>query len=750
MAPGRPAQPGPPPLPPRSVSPPSLPPAYTPLLGEETVIEADKLEVPGDLAPEQPPRPPDAFHMTDTRIFRMTAAELDRIRGARGEAPLPRTPTAKLRKLRSDVQPLHGADREGESPLPADELAQQVLDQLARPSTTAPSAPPELHLASINFEEEAPPATLLELSPDLAAEEAPAHAAAGLPESAPFGPDELPRQTGAGTAKFFDLVDPPPGPPASPRRRCAALEVNRGRVRYLEFVPQGEGLAVARFEQVEISRAHGMRFSDHVPNVSRALAELRERLGASIPPCTVLLEQDYVVPSVIVLPASSTPDAIRAAVERQVKTVSHLPAEENLVDSVVLGHVKVGDDVQKPVLVAFTARSHVKLLLDVLSEARFPVARVTSSHVAFLESLVVGASNAHEDSAEAFIYVDDPVVTIALAARGRVLLTRNFRLRQYDDIDEFLALVYQLSLQLKRTGLYFQRTCGGGHISRIHYLSAVEHRVPFSLDALSKSFQRPADQIEVVDLFRIDPASVGACSVPPSVLAAMTAAAVAAPPRARDVINLLPEGVKLRTVRVLAWLAVAALLVALGAIAYALDRRAVEALEPSLAMLRAQEAEIDRARPLAAELPRIEAMRARVERESEVLRGIMGLQPDLRQVLLDLARVKPPEVYVESLSVSRTRSSGGSGFGVRSLFGIATIAETPSERWSLDLSAVAVAEGARAERAAGELVQRLAAAPFLHVDEHESSSESSRPVNLLSELTEYPVKLQATLLFGER
>lgn len=654
--------------PPSSEAPP--PPAGTPASGD---------------APPQAEA--DAFHTTDTAIFRLTAAEVERLRKLSGQSePVQRPTRGKIRKLALDVQELRGpaTDEPVEPAEPGpdarpsvDDLAKKALAQLGVKQPSARSLPPqpnqaeELVVSSVRFDE--PPAE-------------------SSVEPVPVAEARAP------TGNFFELVRELPQP-GRPTRACATLEIKKTRLRYLELQPSGGVTLVTRFEEVKLVPAAGMRFADHVPNVGRALGELRERLGPRTPPCTVLLEQEYATPSVITLPPGDELQ-LDAAVEREVQTVSPLPAAENLIDRKVLADLRIGGRLRTAAMVVYSARTHVGLVLDLLKAHRFPVGRITSPQVSFLETLVPAASQRDRDSADAFLFVNDSIVTIGMAARGVLLMTRNFKLRAYDEMDEFLALLYQLSIQLKRTAIYFQRTCRGGEVGKIHYLSATPIPAPFTLESLSKSFQRPVEVLEPATILGIDAASIQAHNVPVDAISTLAAPALAGAPHARGVIDLLPREHKLRPIKRLAWAVSAGLAVVAMALLAAVDLNASRAVAP----LRQERAHKEQVREGAEAVLRsfapMEELHARVEQGRTALATLHGSPPDARALLLDLAARKPKDLYVAKLRL-RAPAPQSARLDVVG-------APPPAPTWSLEIVAVAVADRYNVDEVISDFMRELA------------------------------------------
>src|SRR5581483_1782278 len=189
-------------------------------------------------------------------------------------------------------------------------------------------------------------------------------------------------------------------------------------VRYLELQPYESGRQVAtRYEEVALAEGSGPSFDERLPRIPAALAALKQRLGDKMAPCTVRHEQGAVGTRVLTMPVGTR--AIDAAVRDALSSPMQLVSAKR-----VMGKVRVGTDSLKSVLVSYAPAAELARIEEALRSTETRVERITSSQVAFLETVVTKAARLDEDAAEAFVLIERSSLTVALAARGVLLLAR--------------------------------------------------------------------------------------------------------------------------------------------------------------------------------------------------------------------------------------------------------------------------------------------------------------------------------------
>jgi hypothetical protein len=321
----------------------------------------------------------------------------------------------------------------------------------------------------------------------------------------------------------------------------------------------------------------------------------------------------------------------------------------------------------------------------VLREAATPTARIASAQVAFLETVVPKAARIDEDAAEVFLLIEARSITFALAARAVPLLARVVRLERDPGTPEWVEEILE---QMRQASPILERACGSGELARIRYLMALPPKIDFPAAEIVVAFGRPAENIELDVIFRVDLESAEKASVPRDALGLLCAAAyettlgngpwidLAASPR---------QGLAVAAV----WALVAAAAVALGlalgswqpgvAELDMLERQAQER-QRSVLSLSSVDADFEQANELA-------WRRTAVEADLALEAAVEARAPDLAAIVSGIAPLVGEDAFYERLHAAR--------------------AEKARARWALELTAVAVREPGKAEGGAGELLERL-------------------------------------------
>ncbi|HZV01047.1 MAG TPA: hypothetical protein VFF73_30310 [Planctomycetota bacterium] len=523
----------------------------------------------------------------------------------------------------------------------------------------------------------------------------PTPAPAPEPASVPADPGQPPASTAAmletwirknvtTTGVHFEHVGAPEAPLPS-TRRGAALEIGDTHIRYLELEPRPSGdLVATRYEQVALAESSGTSVEERAARITAGLAALQQRTG-KLAPCTVHFEQGAVFTRLLTLPAGTR--RVDLAVNEAIASSEPLAADKR-----VAGVVRVGAATAKSVLTSYGRQSEISRLEEALRATSTPALRVTSAQVSFLEIVVPAAARRDEDAAEAFVLVERRQLTVALAARGVLLLVLVIHLEQepgtQDYVDEVLA-------QLKKASEELERACGGGELARVRHLIALPSEAGFPSKEVVVAFGRPAEMIDPELLFRIELESVQKLAVPTDAMSLLAPAAHWATQRGAVGLDLVRRTSR-RTV-VGAWAAAAAVLVAALGTAISWEPRADERrqLDETIAGRLEQVHALEPAKNENADAVRIRDARRALEDDRKALDAFEASAPDPEVVLSNLAALKLDDVFYEAVHLVRD--------GAR------------RERWQVDLDAVAVGDKEKGPALGSDLVARAKASPLTEV-----------------------------------
>lgn len=468
-------------------------------------------------------------------------------------------------------------------------------------------------------------------------------------------------------------------PPRPSVRLGAALEIGRTHVRYLEIQPYESGRQVAtRYETIALAEPTGPDVDERLPRITAALAALRQRLGDKMAPCTVLHEQGAIGTRVLTMPVGTR------AIDGAVKAA--LTSNEQLVsDKRVMGKVRVGTDSIKSVLVSYAPAAEVARIEEALRLTGTPASRITSSQVAFLETVVTQSARFDEDAAEAFVFIERTSVTVALAARAVLLLARVIRLEQETGTPEWVSEILEI---LKRESNDLERACGGGELARIRYCVALPAEIEFPTKEIVVSFGRPAEVIDIELLFRIDLDSVKQLGIPADAISILAPAAYEGTLDRGGSLDL-GAGKPNPTVLAAAWALVAALLLLVvgAAVAWEPAHDKLEALRDERATLDAAVLRDERVSSEHAAALELRTARANVDKERAAVDAFAARAVEPAALLRELAPLRPSGVFYERFHAVRT--------------------DPKRLTWDLEVAAVGVGDKERGPALVGELVLRL-------------------------------------------
>jgi hypothetical protein len=461
-----------------------------------------------------------------------------------------------------------------------------------------------------------------------------------------------------GVAAFFERFGGLPGMrPAT--RAGAALEIGRGRIRYFELQPAGDRLVAMRFESVMIQRVEG-DLATRERSIVAGLAKLHQRLEGRIAPCAVLLQGTKTTARVVALQQATR--HIARLSSSQILGATEASMAEQVTDHRTIAKVRAGSSILKTVLVTSAERAEVESVTRILASAHIPVARMSTGEISFLQTIVPAAARTDQDFAEAFVSVDSSGVTVCFAARGVAILSQTFPLPEEYSADS-LELTREVAAAVNKAAKEFEFTCRGGEIRLFHYLCSLpgDEDPTLASKRLSSRLGRPVELVQPDLLLKIDPDSTATLGVPVDALAMLAAPAVEAATVLEGVD--LVGGARLRNARtaVAAGNAAAALLVA--AVLSGWGSRPGPGAQAAIERLRTAHAKLETRASIAderAELLLRRDAQAALERDRAIAaRFAEAPAPELEATLALLARVKPDDLYVQSVRLARDDASKG-------------------------------------------------------------------------------------------
>jgi hypothetical protein len=523
-----------------------------------------------------------------------------------------------------------------------------------------------------------------------------------------------------GAEAFFERLTPPRAVDLSPRRRGAAIEIGVDELQFLELSPQGGRLLASRFATVALAGVKkDLATTTRMAIVASGLEVLRERVGGSFPPCTVLWDHGSTQAEVLMVHPSTR--RIQRVVNRTLGrpggeggTVSHLRD---------LGKVRVGNQLWKSVLATRDETGELERVKAVLDAARVPVVRIATSSLVFLETVVPLLARSDEDAAEVFLFLEPRKLTLALVVRAEILTSRSYPIEP--GLASFGYPVFQMQFlgHLKQAAKEFQTALEGGSIARVRYMSTLVDKTPFPAKDVAAKLGCVPEIIDAELDFKVDPESLDAKLVLARVRTALVPAAFEATLAPVESIDLGAPEARVVSARRLFWIANALLAVTIVLALSTLGQHPPDDVKKELDAVAARREELAIVESLIAERADVLALaeRAReVARDERVVRDATSPSPDLRAAFAALGRVKPAEVFYERVSFSKEARTG---------------------RWAVDLAAVATGE--RAAEASRELVLGLRTSGGLEGVSSQPGLEKPRP-------GEVRVEVHATLTRGAR
>jgi hypothetical protein len=486
------------------------------------------------------------------------------------------------------------------------------------------------------------------------------------------------------TGVHFEHVGSPEAQRQS-TRRGAALEIGDTHIRYLELEPRPSGdLVATRYEQVALAESSGTSVEERAARITAGLAALQQRTG-KLAPCTVHFEQGAVFTRLLTLPAST--HRVDLAVKEAIASSEPLATDKR-----VAGVVRVGTATAKSVLTSYGRQVEISRLEAALRATGTPALRVTSAQVSFLELVVPAAARRDEDAAEAFVLVERRQLTVALAARGVLLLVLVIHLEKEPGTQEY---VDEVLAQLKKASEELEQACGGGELARVRHLIALPSEAAFPSKEVVVAFGRPAEMIDPELLFRIELESGEKLAVPTDAMSLLAPAAHWATQRGAVGLDLGRRASPRAVVG--AWAAVAAVLVAALGTAIGWEPRATERQqldEKITARLDAVHA-LGPAKADYADAVRVRDARRALDDDRKALDAFAATAPDPEVVLSNLAALELDDVFYEAVHLVRD--------GAR------------RERWQVDLDAVAVGDKEKGPALGSDLVARAKASSLTEV-----------------------------------
>ena len=286
---------------------------------------------------------------------------------------------------------------------------------------------------------------------------------------------------------------------------------------------------------------------DFEPEAISALGQIRDGITAKKLPAVVLgLPVSDLATQVSGFPPMPK-ESYAGVIEREVSQAAMGDMGDTVWDYRSLGTIEARGEERHSFLINTCSDATRKKYLRVLDAHKFTCRKLTSHLTALLE-VFLNSPHGRQPGSIALVLLEHSGVTLSITNSGHLAFIRTVQIKTDDEMDQVLAILYQLSLQIKKSLLYYKRQFRGESVKHIYFMSLLADN-PFSLDSLSDTFGIPVETLDPVDFFSIDRESFDATGQPAETIAPLLALALSHGIKRDRQLTLLPIPQVLRPIK---------------------------------------------------------------------------------------------------------------------------------------------------------------------------------------------------------